>query len=424
MKKGTEIHARDFKKRPAWFNGINALWGATYAAGTEVKIDTDLLIGSARKQTNLNDLGKDFWEEPLDRLVKSINDEARLHPIGRFITKKRLENLLCVRLRAEDHFKRHPEILEQELYPVSMIIGLQRTGTTKLQRLLASDPDYRALMSWEALNPAPIKGDEKTGKNRIKFAKMSENALKYMSPRFFAIHPVEHLAPEEDILLLDTTFLSTTAEATMHVPNYSDWLEKTDQHMAYAYATKLLKLLQWQRPGKQWVLKSPHHLEFIQEIKDELGNVSFIWTHRNVQECIPSFLSMVASARSMFSDAVTKKSVADHWVRKIGYMLDKATESRTKHGNESDFLDIDFNNLVSDSMTEMQRIYNHTDMELSEEKRQIIAANEKLNPPGKYGKHIYSHAELDVTKESIDQASKNYQTFYNNLKNGRQQPVQ
>ena len=217
------IRSSEFQQKPIWFNVINRVWKRTYGLGTEVKISKDLILKSARQQCGLAYLGSDFWDEPLERLIRSINTEANLHAIGRFITRKRLENLISVRLRAEDYFKKHPEILEQPLYPVTVIIGLQRTGTTKLQRLLSSDQNARPLFSWEALNPAPIDGDALSGKERIRVAKMSERALKYMSPGFFAIHPIEHLAPEEDILLLDVSFLSTTAEATMHVPDYASW---------------------------------------------------------------------------------------------------------------------------------------------------------------------------------------------------------
>ena len=93
----------------------------------------------------------------------------------------------------------------------------------------------------------------------------------------------------EDVLLLDVSFLSTTAEATMNVPTYAAWLEKNDQSVAYAYMVKLLKLLQWQRPGKRWVLKTPHHLEFLPLAKKYFGDVQFIWTHRNINECIHQF---------------------------------------------------------------------------------------------------------------------------------------
>ena len=204
---------------------MNRLLKGSYPVGTRVGLDKDGLIKTARNQTGLSDLGADFWDEPLDRLLTSINQEARLHPIGRFITRQRLVNLLSVRLRAEAYFKKHPEILDQDLYPISIILGLQRTGTTKLQRLMASDPNCRALLSWEALNPAPLKGDEHTGTERVKQARLSEKALQHMSPGFFTIHPVEHLAPEEDVLILYVSFMSTTAEATMNVPSYAAWLE-------------------------------------------------------------------------------------------------------------------------------------------------------------------------------------------------------
>ena len=46
-----------------------------------------------------------------------------------------------------------------EVYPPWVIIGLQRTGTTKLHRLLTADPANRVLKSWEALNPAPFDAD-------------------------------------------------------------------------------------------------------------------------------------------------------------------------------------------------------------------------------------------------------------------------
>ena len=153
-------------------------WRITYPFGTKTKLDKDDLIKSAKKVTGLNDLGNMFWDEPLDKLLQSLNNEANLHPVGRFISKQRLVNLLAVRLRAEECFKKHPEILEKELYPVMLIVGLQRTGTTKLQRLLASDPDNRALLSWEALNPAPLGDHDNDVEKRIKIARTDRPSLK------------------------------------------------------------------------------------------------------------------------------------------------------------------------------------------------------------------------------------------------------
>lgn len=411
-----KISANHFNKRPLWFNVINAAWQGTYPLGTRSKLDKDGLIKAARAQTGLNDLGNSFWDEPLDRLIQSIGEEARLHPVGYFITRQRLVNLLAVRLRAEEFFKKHPEILEQPLYPMMLIIGIQRTGTTKLQRLLASDPDNRALLSWEAINPAPVNGDAMTGGERKKIARMSEKALKYLSPGFFAIHPVEHLAPEEDVLLLDVSFLSTTPEATMHVPSYAEWLEKTDQSPAYEYGAKLLKLLQWQRPAKRWVLKTPHHLEFLPLVDKYYGQVQYIWTHRNVYESIPSFLSMVSYSRSIFSNSVSKDEVTGHWVRKIGYMLSKAMDFYEENNHIRKFTDARYQDLVNDPLTVLERIYEVGNIPLSNQQKMTFLEVDRNNPPGRYGSHEYRLEDFGIDESFIDVHTHRYREFRQTIK--------
>ncbi len=407
MAKAQKVVApQDFINMPWWFSFLNRSWKASYPLGTEIKLDKDSLIRSAKKASGLDDLGKDFWDEPLERMLKSINEEANLHPVGMFISRERIINLLKNRLRAEYYFKKHPDILEQEIYPVWMISGLQRTGTTKLQRLLNADPDNRVLASWEAINPAPFLKQSGKEDKRLKKARTAQNALKFMAPGFFAIHPVEYLAPEEDILLLDMTFLSTTAEATMHVPSYASWLENTDQSSAYEYAAKLMKLLQWQQPAKRWILKSPHHLEFLHLADKTFGKVQFLWTHRDPCVSIPSFLSMMSHSRALFSNATSLEQVAEHWVRKSTFILEKGVEYRMTQPQEK-FLDIRYEDLVKDAGRELTKIYGSIDEELM----QMFMQAEQENPPQKYGTHSYSLDDFGLNRNDIIDRIPNYTNF-------------
>jgi hypothetical protein len=403
-------HSGNFEKRPLWFSMLNAGWRSTYFLGTRIRLDKDDLIRTAKKETGLNDLGNDFSDEPLERLLHSINEEADLHPVGRFITRQRFVSLLKIRLRAEYFFHRHPEILEQPLYPAWIIIGLQRTGTTKLQRLLAADPDHRVIPSWEVINPVPLTLKEGRRDKRIDVAKTSAKALKLMSPGFFAIHPIEIFEPEEDILLLDVSFMSTTPEAMMHVPSYADWLERTDQSDAYAYMVKLLKFLQWQRPAKRWVLKTPHHLEFPDLIEKHFGEVHFLWPHRRIYESVPSFMSMVTYNQMIFSDHVDENQVASHWVRKTGYMLDKALDYRLNKNNSLKFTDIWYKDLVGDSLGELEKIY-RLNGGLTQELVTRFEVHEQEHPHRKYGTHAYSLADFGLTEADIDLHTKRYQEF-------------
>jgi hypothetical protein len=465
------ITSKDFDKQPLWFSALNRTWRGTYFLGTKIRLDKDDLIRSARKLTGLTDLGKEFSDEPLERLIRSANEEARLHPVGRFITRERLKSLLAIRLRAEYYFSHLPEILEQPLYPAWVIIGLQRTGTTKLQRLLASDPDHRVLPSWEVINPVPLQvpppspptsrggdipqieavplvggywgetspgskpyhlsggiGGDKGGvppgpdPRRIRLARTSVKALKLMSPGFFAIHPIDAMQPEEDILLLDVSFMSTTAEAMMHVPSYSEWLERTDQSPAYEYYVKMLKLLQWFRPAKRWVLKTPHHLEFLGLIEKHFNEVRFLWPHRTIYESVPSFLSMVSFNRMVFSNDVDPHEVGLHWVRKTGYMLEKALGFRSQPGKEHLFMDLQYKNLVSHPLHELERLYSAAGG-ITPELAEKFRATEDANPHRKYGTHVYSLSDFGLNKNDIDKHTLHYQEFTKTLHGKEEKPV-
>ena len=398
--------ASQFDRKPLLIKSINALMSTgLYRAD----FTFDKMVRQARRKALQPDLS-DFWEEPLKKLLESIIKEADLSAVGSFMINRRLTDLLIGRMNAEYWFQREPGIDDQVINPPWVIAGLQRTGTTKLQRLFTLDQDNRSLLGWEALNPAPVDEDWKSRDKRPAIGKLSQNALKTISPTFFAIHPVEYRSPEEDILLLDFSFMSTTFEATMRVPSYAGWLESVSNKPAYEYELRLLKLLQWQNPGKRWILKSPHHLEHIDIIHQLHPQVKIICTHRNIHECIPSFISMMAHSWSMFSNNVTMEEVRDHWVKKIRYMVDQALNYRKQ--KPSIFTDILYSDLVNDSKRVLSKLMYQ---DWSEEFSQKLTQVEVSNPKAKYGVHEYSHLAVGLSENRLDETFSEYIRFFNSL---------
>lgn len=205
--------------------------------------------------------------------------------------------------------------------------------------------------------------------------------------------------------------MSTTAEATMHVPTYANWLETVDQAPAYAYMAKLMKLLQWQRPGRRWVLKTPHHLEFPDLVSECLGEVEFVWTHRQAEEAIPSFLSMLAYSRVIFSNRVDNSQLAEQWVRKIAFMLDKALKFRDNPENDAKFLDISYLELVNDSSGVLQEIYTRRGQTPDQALIDRFKQAEQESPKGKYGNHSYRLDDFGIDAEFIREQTKSYSRF-------------
>jgi NAD(P)-dependent dehydrogenase (short-subunit alcohol dehydrogenase family) len=390
--------------RPLVARAFNAV--GAFAPGARITVDS--LLTDAQKSAGLYDFGDPSFREPLERLVSSIEAEAQLHPLGRTIMRGRLVALLENRLRVEDFVRRHPEIDAISLRKPIVIAGLQRTGTTVLHRLLASDPRARALISWEALAPVPLAGEGDRGNHkRLRNARLAERGLRALSPEFFAVHPVEAESPEEDVLLLDMAFTSQAPEATLHVPSYASWLETQSLDTAYRFLRRALQALHWQRPGQWWVLKTPHHMEYLRELLAVFPDATIVQTHRDPQSTMASFCSMVAHGRGIFSDRVDPREVGRHWLRKVRRMIDRSIEVRD--GGAADrFIDVQYDSLVRDPVAEIARIYAHAGVDFDTRAKNAMRSVQSRDTQHRYGKHVYRAADFGLSRAIIEETFADY----------------
>ncbi len=386
--------------RPRAIRALNAL-GRRLPAGERWTVQG--MKEEARQSVGASDFGPGDIDTPLAVLLDSVQDEARLHPIGRAITRGRIVNTLKNRLRIEKLIAAHPEIEDIPIEAPIVIAGLQRTGTTMLHRLLAADPRLRALSSWESLNPVPIRGPRFKGEDpRVLHAVLAEKGLQYMSPIFFAIHPVEARAPEEEVILLDHSFYSTVPEATLRVPAFSAWLEAQDHEIAYRYLKRMLQVLTFQRGAERWILKTPHHLEFLDPLLDVFPDARVIQTHRDPRKTTASLCSMITHGRAVFSDDVDPHEVGAHWFAKIDRMVARAMDTRDRR-EEGQFLDVSYYDLISDPMPQVERIYAHLGMSLTDAARDAMSATRRRNRKDKHGKHKYALEEFGLSAALVEE---------------------
>lgn len=402
----------DRPHRPLPIALFNRMGKVAQRMGAIPPLKVESLVKNARRKTGLTDFGDEWFMQPLSVLVNALNQEARLTPLGYLIQKSRLESALVTRLRAQQLLQEHPDIHDIDLGKVIIIAGLQRTGTTTLHRLLAADPNMRALLSWEAMNPLPLP-KEKPGHphKRIAQARTAEKGLAYLAPEFFAIHPVEHDAPEEDVLLLDLSFMSQAPEATLYVPSYASWLEQQDHTPAYQYLRTLLKILSWQRPAPNWVLKTPHHMEYLDVILKVFPEAVIVQTHRDPQKTTGSFCSMVSHGRGVFSDEVDAREVARHWLRKVNRLMQLSMAVREQFPAER-FVDVSYYDLLKDPVSEVNRIYQAAGLPFDINTVQEVQQTSQRNVQHRFGKHKYNLADFNLTREQIEQEYAFYRRRY------------
>ena len=380
-----------------------------------MKINANEILDQAKSETGLSDLGEPLFLEGLNRLINSINNEANLNEIGIQAQPIRIQGLLSNRLRFEEDLKKFPEILEQEIIAPIVIVGLPRTGSTMTHRLLASDPNHTAMLWWEGRYPALLPGEKRGDiETRMGLGKAEVDAVVAASPEALDIHPWDYKGADEEILLLEHNFLSTVPESFMALPSYSKWIEEQDHTLAYEDLKKFIQYLQWQNPGrenKRWVLKSPHHLGFIDKMISVFPDAKIIQTHRDPIKTVPSFCSMCANLFEPLTTNFDKVFIGKHWSNKLTRALNHCMNISEKHPDN--FLDLEFLNMIKDPIDEMKKIYEFIGESFGEKTEVAMEAWREENKH-EMGAHKYSLEEYDLTESQINNNFAKYQQKYIN----------
>ena len=376
----------------------------------EELLDPAKLLAEARRETGLSEFDGPPIEEPLERLTRALRSEARLNQIGIHTWHGRLLNTLITRLRARDWFQRHPEILREQLPPPVVILGLARTGTTLLHRLLATDPRFYAAAWWEVRFPVPTPEDI-GGEKRIAAAKVEVAGILAAMPDLAAIHPWDALGADEDIMLIDQTLLSTTAESLACVPSYREWIHAQDLRPAYRYLMQLMKFLQWQKKRRgqvadYWVLKTPMHLGYVEVIAELMPGATFVQTHRDPVTTMPSFASFVHLLWAMGSDAADAREAARQWSATLEQHLNHCLAQRARLKNT--FIDVDFRETVSDPVRVVERIYGRIGLPITAATRAGVTAYMNTNPREGRPKHEYTLEEFGFDRADLERRFKAY----------------
>src|SRR5207245_1280312 len=111
-----------------------------------VKFIAEQLLDEAKQHTGI-DVSLDVGLlEALSRYCDSINEPtAQLTEVGVVGLKNKLKRFLSNNLRMARDIGRHSEILDQKIAGPLVVSGAGRSGTTKLQKLLAASGDFNFL---------------------------------------------------------------------------------------------------------------------------------------------------------------------------------------------------------------------------------------------------------------------------------------
>jgi hypothetical protein len=410
-----KLQATDYHRVPIRILNT-ALRGASRVGVARFDLSPDSLIATAKKDTGLDDFGDQSFLEPMRILIRSLEDEADLNPIGRFMNKVNIIRLLKHRLYAQDLLNRHPEILERELPDPVAIVGLARSGTTRLHRLLASDSNFLHVKSWESVYPVPYpecfdaRAEGKTDP-RITALDQGLKAVMYMSPQIAAVHPLGTFEVEEEIGLIQHGFSTQLFEIQAKIPTFAEWLMTHDQTAAYEYMAVLLKIISWFRNDpvdKPWLLKSPQHMQDLDALLNVFPNAKLICPHRDPVKVVGSSCSMTWNSIVRDSASVTPQWVGQEWLTKTERMLHKNLQIRSDRVPAQNQHDVLYADITADWQRAIQGVYDFLGRPFTNDARTAMQSWLDSNRQHQHGAHKYSLADFGLEPQEVEARLKFY----------------
>ena len=398
------------------------------------RLDADRLLGRGERYArdrgvSFDDACPSWMREALRRLVGAMSApgagllEDNLSDIVFEMSRFLRNNAELARER-----RQHPEIGGEDIVRPVFIVGVNRSGTTFLHRLMSRDRRFWTLRLYELAEPVLWSGEYATvagSPDDPRRARMQE--ILEASRMLDAMEGVHHFdadEPEEDFPIFRAAFSAWVSVARFHIPEYGRWLHENGSRNAYAYHRRTLQNFTWQRrqrhPGRQsqWLLKMPFHLMELEALIETYPDALFIQTHREPTRFMGSWNSLVERVRSMSSEPRSRSDLGAEQLTFMSGMLDKAVRFRRNHPElEERWVDVDYQDLVRDPLALVRDIYGRFGWSLEETAVKSMLSWQ-LKQAGKRRtetRHQYDLQDFGLAPDKVNEAFASYLDYITSL---------
>ena len=412
------------------------------------KLTLENAIKYATRKTKLSDFGDMAFAEAYNAIINTSTQKMqRFTNLGYIAGRIELNMTMVRRLKFVEYMKKVPAVSKVPVLSPVFVMGLPRTGTTLLHRLLSLDTKRcRAPLLWELLAavPKPTSTPNKAQQNtpewqehakdresRAAFIRKLITTRKSMGDRALEhIHEIGSDNPEECFFALQDSVpcLSQYLYALYMNPDLALPLMKEHMPGAYLWYRKYLQLLSFQsgeiETPRAWMLKCPVHLFYTTEIAQAFPDAKLIWTHRHPVSAVPSMCSLLKSISQMYYENECRDDHA------LGRNMLKVSEDLLAQAPldikaaKLPCADVVYEKLVKDPVGTVQKIYLQFGWEYTDDYDKILRAHveddrvkreamkaKKLREGVTRGEvlHTYSPEEFGMTAQEL-QAGK-YQDY-------------
>ena len=362
------------------------------------------LHAAASAATGLTDFGDVAEYLPgLQRLLAALDDNGPVFkPAGREFVWNMLVGILISRLLSEQGWKANPDCLQKPIRRPLIIIGIPRTGTTALHKLLSMDPQFQGLERWLTAFPMPRPDRESWGSNPW-YRACVEGLEQFFAaaPDMRAAHDMRADDVDECLEVLKQNFCSNFFGSSMRVPAYDDWWQQQSEASSYQRLRKVLHLIGANSPEKTWLLKNPGHVAQVDNLLDVFPDACVVQTHRAPVKALSSLCSVLEQARGILECDIDAREIglreSSYWLAAVA----RADAARARAPEQ--FIDVLQSDIQREPLAVIERIYQRFNLTLTEEVRDRMLARAAEAPESRHGEHRYSAEAFGLDPAQINQ---------------------
>ena len=361
---------------------------------------------AATRTTGLTDFGfaaEPGHEEAFRILVADLaSPEAGLTGVGNYFMRSQVKSALVARLLTQARFAEFPQHADVAIERPIFVLGLPRTGTTALSRLLCSDPAHQGLEMWLTEFPQPRPPRETWDDDPIFTAMQAAFREHHITnPEFMGIHYSDATAPEECWRGLRQTGKSLGFESLAHVPAYSRWLATQEGTDAYARHRQNLQLIGLNDQDRRWVLKNPSHLIALDALLEVYPDALVVMMQRDPVTSVASACSLSAEATAGHSTTFVGETLGRDQLGHLTRQWDAFWQARAK-SDERQFFDVDYRGFVQDPVGTVGAIYDAFGLTWSQPAQDAVRRLDEESRSGpRRPSHHYDLADYGITEDEV-----------------------
>ncbi|WP_086561180.1 sulfotransferase family protein [Streptomyces africanus] len=276
----------------------------------------------------------------------------RLTPVGWQSAQVHVRRHLANRARVLRLIAEHPEIEREPIEKPVFVVGLPRTATTVTHAVLSISDGHRCPLLWELLGP-DLELPPRQRRRAIRAGRRLVQGTDLFAPRFRDIHAMAAEGPEECTFALPHALMPFSQA---RIPEYRAWHCARDFTADYRYLKQVYQVLQYGRPRRRWVLKSPMHLENLEALRTVFPDATIVWCHRDPVTVVASFCSLIEHGMAVSSRPLDLPGIGATWLGLLSRAMTRGLAARAAIPAEQ-LVDAPYSWLGSDPAAGAPKLY-------------------------------------------------------------------